>query len=152
MVAKTVPRGKARQRWVRHRDKALSNYSAVSGIILTPFQAPPVHDRSDPGFVYDLTPGTLVICRTLAGSYAWPDATDQRAAVVGLQEPTRSLVCHEVGHTMGLGHRNPGEPSRMVQGGTVQGIDSHDLETLAAIYGNSIRNAVAALSLPSAEG
>jgi hypothetical protein len=119
---------------VWHRDKVLGIYSANSGITFIPYQAPPVHDCSDPGFVYDLTPGTLVICRTVAGSYAWPDASDQRAAVVGLQEPSRFLVCHEVGHTLGLGHREPGEPSCMVQGGFAQGLDAHDLETLVAIY------------------
>jgi len=133
-VARTVPRGTPRQRWLRHRNKVLSVYSANSGITFVPYQAPPAHDCSDPGFVYDLPVGTLVICRTVAGSYAWPDSTDQRAAVVGLQEPTRSLVCHEVGHTMGLGHREPGESSCMVQAGPAQGLDAHDLETLADIY------------------
>lgn len=151
-VAAALPADELRP-WRRARDSALAHW-ALDGVSLFQVSEEPATTLCDHGKLGgSIEPGFLKLCidPTASTSWAWlsVDSDDHlRGAVaaftVGAIHQSRSsterAICHEVGHTFGLDHRDDaGYPWPSCLNLAIGGLwpDAHDLELVRSFHDHS---------------
>jgi hypothetical protein len=137
------------RKWREARNKVLAEFNAT-GVVTLQLVVEPA-----PGTCHPLersyedadaaTAGTIRFCRTFDRSSAyggwayWRRDPDGHiaAAVVVVNGRTggRLILCHELGHALGLDHRS--QSTSCMSGGPGSGLDQHDRDELAALYGHT---------------
>jgi hypothetical protein len=138
-----------RRRWRRARDKGLAMWEPA-GLTFTVTEGPGAyHSYFDPAHALDtyltplLVPGVIRIVRdkTPPGGredYAiWTTtasvcAIDLEKAVTDPIYELPRIVCHEIGHCLGLVHGTRGTPAGVMEGGLEP--NAHDLDSLRSYY------------------